>query len=203
MLQSHPPRRWVAGILRDRARSRVALHRLLQERGIPKALALPGDQFRAGRETTVTILHPGPNDQARNADDQSMVARIDQGPFRILLMSDSGANTEAALVRGDAGQLRADILVLGRHKEDIFATDEFLAAVQPRVVILAPRDAFRDGSDEPNLRARLSATGASIFDQDEYGAVIVTFRGKEAEARAFLPLPSHQELLRLDPRGSD
>ena len=203
LLQSHPPRRWVAGILRDRARSRVALHRLLQERGIPKALALPGDRFRAGRETTVTILHPGPNDQARNADDQSMVARIDQGPFRILLMSDSGANTEAALVRGDAGQLRADILVLGRHKEDIFATDEFLAAVQPRVVILAPRDTFRDGSNEPSLRARLSATGASLFDQDECGAVIVTFRGEAAEASGFLRSPGDAGPLRLLPRGEN
>ena len=203
LLETHPPRRWVAGILRDRARSRAALQRLLQERGIPKALALPGDRFRAGRDTTVTILHPGPTDQARNADDQSVVARIDQGPFRILLMSDSGANTEAALVRGSAPELRADILVLGRHKEDILATDEFLYAVQPRVVILAPRDPFREGSDEPALRARLAATGASLFDQDECGAVTVTFHGKEAEARGFLPLPGGPEPLRLDLRVSD
>jgi beta-lactamase superfamily II metal-dependent hydrolase len=82
--------------------------------------------------------------------------------------------------------LRADILVLGRHKEDLFATDEFLAAVQPRIVILAPRDPFRDGSEEPALRTRLAASGAEIFDQDECGAVTVTYRKSRTQLRGFL-----------------
>jgi ComEC/Rec2-related protein len=201
LLEAHPPRRWMTGILRDRARSRSALHALLRERGFPKSLVLPGDRFRVARETTVTILHPGPSDRARSADDQSIIARIDQGPFRVLLMSDSGATAEDALARRKAGELRADILVLGRHKEDLFATDEFLAAVQPRIVILAPRDPFRDGSDEPALRTRLAATGAEIFDQDECGAVTVTFRGDRAEVSGFLPKPAVPTPLRLLPRG--
>jgi len=176
----------MTSVLRDRARSRTALHALLQERGLPKSLVLPGDRFAAGDATSVTILRPGPSDQARTADDQSIVARIDHGPFRVLLMSDSGAAAEDALVRGDAGALRSDILVLGRHKEDLFAIDEFLAAVQPRIIILAPRDPFRDGSDEPALRERLAATGAVLFDQDECGAVTVTFDQGRAEVRGFL-----------------
>ncbi len=186
LLEEQSPRRWITGTLRDRARSRSALHRLLRENEIPKTLVLPADQFRAGDDTSVTILRPGPSDQARTADDQSIVVRIDQGPFRILLMSDSGAAAEDALVRHDAAALPSDILVLGRHKEDLFATEEFLAAVQPRVIILAPRDPFREGSDEPALRARLAATGAELFDQDECGAVIVTFGNQVAEVRGFL-----------------
>jgi ComEC/Rec2-related protein len=186
LLQEQSPRRWITSILRDRARSRAALHGLLQDRGLSKSLVLPGDQFRAGDDTTVTILRPGSSDRARTADDQSIVARIDHGAFRVLLMSDSGAAAEDALVRGHASQLRADILVLGRHKEDLFATDEFLAEVQPRAVILAPRDPFRDGSDEPALRARLAASGATLFDQDESGAVTVTFDRGRASVRAYV-----------------
>jgi competence protein ComEC len=186
LLEEQSPQRWMTSVLRDRARSRTALHALLQERGLPKSLVLPGDRFAAGDATSVTILRPGPSDHARTADDQSIVARIDHGPFRVLLMSDSGAAAEDALVRGDAGALRSDILVLGRHKEDLFAIDEFLAAVQPRIIILAPRDPFRDGSDEPALRERLAATGAVLFDQDECGAVTVTFDQGRAEVRGFL-----------------
>lgn len=186
LLVSHPPRRWMTGVLRDRARSRTALHKLLQERGLPKSLVLPGDRFAAGRGTSVEILRPGPSDQARTADDQSLVARIDHGPFRILLMSDSGAAAEAALVRSDPATLRADILVLGRHGEDLFATAEFLAAVQPRAIVLAPRDPFRDGRDEPALHTRLAGTGAEIFDQDECGAVIITFDHHGGILRGFV-----------------
>ena len=200
LLEEQVPRRWLTSVLRDRARSRTTLYNLLQERGLPKSLVLPGDRFRAGDDTTITILHPGPNNRARLADDQSIVARIDHGPFRILLMSDSGAAAEAALVRAHAAQLRADILVLGRHKEDLFANEEFLTAVQPRVIVLAPTDPFRDGSDEPALRARLDATGAKLFDQDQCGAVTMTFRGDRAEVSGFLPTSAHRAPLQLAPR---
>lgn len=186
LLEAHPPRRWLTGVLRDRARSRAALHDLLRERGQPKSLVLPGDRFSAGRRTTVEILRPAPSDRARTADDQCLVARIDHGPFRVLLMSDSGAAAEEALVRTDPDAVRADILVLGRHGEDVFATGEFLAAVRPRVIVLAPADPFRDGGDEPALRTRLAGTGAEVFDQGECGAVTVTFDGTGAAIRGFL-----------------
>ncbi|MEX1115565.1 MAG: hypothetical protein WEB53_09965, partial [Akkermansiaceae bacterium] len=111
---------------------------------------------------------------------------IDTGPFRVLLMSDAGAETESHLAQHRAAELRADILVLGRHGNDLFATGEFLAAVQPRAVILAARDPFRHGLDEVSLRTRLAATGAEVFAQDECGAVITTFRHDHAELHGFI-----------------
>lgn len=186
LIEAHTPRGWMTSVLRDRARSRNELHGLLQQRGIPKSLVLPGDRFRAGKNTIVAILRPEPDAKARTADDQSVVVRIEHGAFRLLLMSDSGAAAEDELLRASRAKLRADILVLGRHQEDIFATDEFLAAVRPRVIVLGPRDPFRDGSDEPALRQRLAASGATVFDQDRCGAVIVTFHGTEAGIAGFL-----------------
>jgi hypothetical protein len=58
--------------------------------------------------------------------------------------------------------------------------------VQPRAVILAARDPFRHGLDEAPLRARLAATGAEVFAQDECGAVIATFQKDHAELHGFL-----------------
>jgi beta-lactamase superfamily II metal-dependent hydrolase len=105
-------------------------------------------------------------------------------------MSDSGAETEAMLHREGRDHLRADILVLGRHAEDLFATQEFLAAVKPRAIVLAAPDPFREGSDEPALRERLAATGAEIFDQSICGAVTIRFGEQNAELSAFLDGPS-------------
>jgi beta-lactamase superfamily II metal-dependent hydrolase len=76
--------------------------------------------------------------------------------------------------------------VLGRHAEDLFAKEEFLAAVRPRVVVLAAPDSFREGSDEPALRERLAVTGAEVFNQSKTGAVTIRFGERKAELRAFL-----------------
>lgn len=186
LLAEQSPRLWLSSTLRDRARSRLLLHEQLRALGIPKTLVLPGDRFAAGDDTSVLVLRPGPSDRARVADDQSIVVRIDHGPFRVLLMADSGAVAEEALVRSHAAELRSDILILGRHAGDVTATEDFLAAVRPRAIILAPRDPFRDGRDEPALRARLAASGAEVFPQDDCGAVIVTFQQGRAGLRGFL-----------------
>jgi competence protein ComEC len=182
--------------LRDRSAARRDFHARLREDKAPKRLVFPGHAAAAGGKTSVTFLHPPAGRPGRTADDQCLVARIDCGPFRTLLMSDSGAETEAALLRADRGALRSDFLVLGRHAADLVATQEFLDAVRPRVVVLASPDPFRAGSDEPALRARLAATGAHIFDQQQCGAVIVTYSPSRAEARGFLDA----QVLRLLPR---
>jgi ComEC/Rec2-related protein len=186
LLATGPPHRVLDSVLRDRSPARRTLHAALQETGIAKTLALPGDRFRAGPRTTIDILSPSPGQRARLADDQVLVTRLRTGPFTTLLMSDAGAVIENRLATKDPENLRADIVLFGRHGNDLFATAEFLAAVQPRAIILAPADPFRDGRDEPALRARLAATGAEIFDQETCGAVTIIFHPDRAEMRSFL-----------------
>jgi ComEC/Rec2-related protein len=172
--------------VRDRSTARRAFHQMLRGQNKAKHLVFPADAAALGDGSSVTFLHPPAGAAGRTADDQCVVARIDSVSFRTLLLSDSGAETEAALLRGDREHLRADILVLGRHNEDLFATEAFLAAVRPRAIVLAAADPFREGSDEPALRERLAATGAKIFDQQQCGAVTITFRPEHAEIRGYL-----------------
>ena len=172
--------------LRDRSTARRAFHQMLRGQNKGKHLVFATETAALGDDSSVTFLHPPAGTPGRTADDQCVVARIECGPFRTLFMSDSGAETEATLLRGDREDLRADILVLGRHAEDLFAKEEFLAAVRPRVVVLAAPDPFREGSDEPALRNRLTASGAKVFDQENCGAVILTTTSRGLEIRGFL-----------------
>lgn len=180
------PHRLLDSVLRDRSPARKAVHSLLRERHLPKWLVLPGDAARAGPHTRLEFLAPSSSAKSRVADDQTIVTRIDSLGFRTLVMSDSGLATEDALLDLPRGDLRSDILVLGRHGDDVFGSSAFLSAVQPRVIILAQPDPFRDGRDEPALRQRLAATGAQLFDQQECGAVTVTFRQGRARVRGFI-----------------
>ncbi|MBU3665057.1 MAG: DUF4131 domain-containing protein [Chthoniobacterales bacterium] len=183
-VQAAAPQRIIDSALRDRSPARRRLHDLLARQSRPKSVALPGDCFAAGEDTLVRVLAPA--DTARTSDDQALVLSIRTRGFKTLLMSDAGAKTEADLLRNHGAELESDILVLGRHGEDIFATQEFLEAVRPRLIVLAQTDPFRDGSDEKALRERLEATGADVFDQSECGAVTVNFSGDRAIVRGFL-----------------
>lgn len=183
-LVSAAPHRIVDSALRDRSPSRKRLQTLLASNSQPKSIALPGDAFNAGNDTSVEVI--APVEKARASDDQALVVAIRSHGFVSLLMSDAGAATEADLAKRHGDGFRADILVLGRHGEDIFATQEFLDAIRPRIVVLSQPDPFRDGSGEAALRERLEATGAVIFDQSRCGAVIAEFNDRRARIRGFL-----------------
>jgi competence protein ComEC len=185
-LEATRPRRFLDSVLADRSRTRKNLQAAVRSSGRGKSLALPRDIARLGPHATVEILHPPADSGSRSADDQAIVARAKMEGFRVLLMSDAGAATEDGLVRQYGADLRSDIVVFGRHGEDITATDTFLRAVRPKVIVLNQADPFRDGSDEPALRARLAATGAALFDQSVCGAVVITFRRDRASVRGFL-----------------
>jgi beta-lactamase superfamily II metal-dependent hydrolase len=101
-------------------------------------------------------------------------------------MSDAGVVMENNLLKTNPEKLPADILVFGRHGNDIFATSAFLAAVQPKAIILAAPDPFSEGIDEGSLRQRLRASGAKLFHQEKCGAVIITWKSGEAEIHGFI-----------------
>jgi ComEC/Rec2-related protein len=190
------PQRLVESALRDRSRARKNLHATVATLGRGKSLVFPGDVDRLGADASVRILHPSPGEAVRSADDQAIVARVEMDGFRVLLMSDSGAGTEDNLLRRYGKDLRSDVVVFGRHGEDIVATESFLRAVLPDIIILNRADPFRDGSDEPALRARLAESGAQIFDQEKCGAVILTATAGGLEIRGYLD----NEAVTLRPR---
>lgn len=185
-MEATRPRRIVDSVLTDRSRARRNLHAAIRSTGRGKSLVLPGDSDRLGADAAVRILYPPAGAGSRTADDQTLVARIEVNGFRLLLMSDAGAATEDALVRLYGKDLRSNIVIFGRHGEDITATEAFLRATQPDVIVLNRADPFRDGSDEPALRNRLTASGAKVFDQEKCGAVILTATSRGLELRGFL-----------------
>lgn len=183
-LRTAPPQRIMDSALRDRSPVRRSLHAVLQSEGRPKALLFPDDEIAVGRSVRLRVL--APSRQARTADDQVVVLEVEAFGFRVLLMSDAGAAIEDELLRGNVGLRPCDAVVFGRHGGDLFATSAFLDAVAPRVIVLAPPDPFRAGTGEAALRARLENSGATLFDQQDCGAAIMTFRPGSLRIEGFL-----------------
>jgi ComEC/Rec2-related protein len=144
-----------------------------------------GEDFHISSNVTGRILFPPAELTANNADDQAFVVQLSVESAKILFMSDTGDATEKSLI-GSRVDLRSDILVKGQHHLDNSGSDNFLDAVQPRLIVATSRDFPEQERVSDEWAQRLHARGIKLFRQDETGAVELEFGEREWQARAYL-----------------
>jgi competence protein ComEC len=189
LLQDFPRVRVIDNPAPDRSVIHRRLSRILaalKRRGLKSAELAAGDSFLLPRNVIAHVLFPPRDVLGATADDQALVIRLRFAPDTfVLFMSDSGAETERALL-SNGSDVHCDVLVKGQHYSGVSGSAPFLDAVQPRLII-ATSTAFPERervSDEwaDQVRAR----GIKLFRQDETGAVELEFRGNDWTARAYL-----------------
>jgi beta-lactamase superfamily II metal-dependent hydrolase len=134
---------------------------------------------------TGRILFPPANFTATTADDQAFVVQLFVNSIKILFMSDNGDATEKSLI-GSPVDLRSDILIKGQHHSGNSGSDNFLEAVQPRLIVGTSRDFPQPERISDEWSERVRARGIKLFRQDEAGAVELEFGESEWQARAYL-----------------
>ena len=91
---------------------------------------------------------------------------------RLLLTSDAGATVERRLLQNHA-DVRADVIIKGRHGDEVSCTEEFLDAVKPSAVVQCV-SAWPSGRYlQPDLRDRLNSRKVTYYRTDEAGAVTI------------------------------
>jgi beta-lactamase superfamily II metal-dependent hydrolase len=100
-------------------------------------------------------------------------------------MADSGFFTEHWLLENEP-DLRSDILIKSHHSGDLSGTPEFLARVQPAVVICGAQSYGTPPARLDPWVGQLTARGIMVFRQDRAGAVTVEIHDDRVEARSFL-----------------
>ncbi|HUR40233.1 MAG TPA: DNA internalization-related competence protein ComEC/Rec2 [Verrucomicrobiae bacterium] len=140
-----------------------------------------GEPCRAGMhwewdDVRFELLHPAGDGWRGN--DRSCVLRID-GAYAVLLTGDIEAPAEAALL-DDKARLAADVLVAPHHGSRTSSTQQFVEAVNPRVVLFGAgwRNHFRH--PRPEVQARYEAIGARRYVTGQVGAIAV-WRNAEGE----------------------
>jgi ComEC/Rec2-related protein len=185
LLEDFPRIRVMDNPAPDHSAVHKRLQRLFREHRIKPDNLVAGDSFRLSREVTANVLFPPRNFSSPLADDQGYVVRLLVAPrTSILFMSDSGLKTEEQLLAHGL-DLHSDIIVKGQSHSGASASDRFLDAVQPRLIIATSRDfpSYERVNDEwtENLQTR----GIKLFRQDETGAVILRFRQDSWEAQSY------------------
>ena len=118
------------------------------------------------------MLHPP--DSSFSSDNASCVLRIEGTAGRALLPGDIESGAETALAATYGAGLAAEILVAPHHGHRNLSTPTFLNAVQPRYILFAAGYHNRFGYPRPDTVARYQATGATLLDPADEGAL--TFR---------------------------
>ena len=157
------------------------LEKMEQGKGIYEA----GDFLQISKETNVRFLYPPAGLHVRVLDDKAMVLQIITNKFRILLMSNTGFLAECWLLEHER-DLKSDLLIMGRHPSDLSGTPDFIAAVQPQVIIVASTGFKLDKENSAAWIRNLTVRGIPLFLQDSTGAVRIELYKDRYSVEAFL-----------------
>jgi ComEC/Rec2-related protein len=113
---------------------------------------------------------PNPNAASVPADDRVAIYRLRWRGWKILFTSDAGSAAEREML--DAGiDLRADVIVAGRHRTDVSLCDAFLDAVSPRAIVISNHPFPECERLAPETAAWWRSRGIRVCDQGRAGAV--------------------------------
>jgi competence protein ComEC len=144
-----------------------------------------GDEMLVANRLMVRVLNPLPVIRSDRSDDNALVLILEFGPTRVLLMSDAGQTVEQRLLQ-NTEDLRAQIIIKGRHGREPSCTDDFLDAVRPEMVVQTVSARPSSRYMEPELRERLQRRGVKLYRTDETGPVMIHLTRQGYTVRTWL-----------------
>lgn len=139
---------------------------------IPRLTLRVGQTCRAIGSVNLCVLHPS----TEQSDDSSVVVRLDYGKTRFLFAGDIDKRDEAMLAQR-AGELTSAVLKIPRHGSATASTNEFIAAVQPKLAILSAGARSRSESQREEVAERYRDAGAAVLRTYDDGAIIMETDG--------------------------
>jgi competence protein ComEC len=151
----------------------VTVDRLLVGPGVTASVA--AEPCRAGQGwrwdgVEFALLAPT---EARAGNDGSCVLRVEAGGGTLLLTGDIEADAERTLLATGDDALRATVLQVPHHGSRTSSTPAFIAAVAPRLALVASGWRNRFGLPDAGVVDRYRAAGAMVLDTATAGAVEV------------------------------
>lgn len=179
------PRQLVDSVAKDRSRSRKQLATRLEASGTPARPVAAGDTLQEAPDPLIEILYPPRGLQASLADDKCLVVRVSTDCWSLLYTADAGYPTERWLLEHSPDRLHADVWVRGNHVREATGTEEFVQAVNPRLIVVSGVAGGRDSAPTRRWAEQWRARGTAVWLQQDTGAV-EGWGGKKRGVRGFL-----------------
>ena len=124
------------------------------------------------------FLHPEAGASSSD-NDGSCVLAVGDYPHRLLLAGDIEAAAERRLIQFHRDALRSEVLVAPHHGSRTSSGQEFVAAVQPRLVLYGAAWRSHFGHPRPEVVARYDALGAQQYVTGVSGALLLSRVGED------------------------
>lgn len=150
----------------------------LDQSGHVPRLTLAGDRFQIGREVQIEVLWPPPNGNY-NSNNAGLVLRLVCAGRSILFPADIQEPAERELLKHPE-QLRSDILVAPHHGSAEPTTPQFIAAVNPKLILasndsrLSKKQRTFDAEEQRWPIYRTSHYGALTVEWSHNGTVTIS-----------------------------
>lgn len=144
-----------------------------------------GDRYELDDEVWVEILSMGSEEQNEMADHRMMVMKINWKGWRVLVTGDLGMLGELALLESGV-DLRADVVLMGRHAWGVSGQHQFLKATGAKVVITSGSRVPAFEMPPQRWVAHVRSQGYHLFNQWESGAVLMDFEEDELRVWSYV-----------------
>ena len=175
----HPARWWEPAFVTTSGAYRAALAKLQHER-IAWQRVHPGDAMRIDG-VTFEVLAPDSSWTAaqHDANETSVVLRVQYGKSVFLLTGDAEANEESwLLAHTPAEHLRADVLKIGHHGSRTSSTAAFLDAVHPSLGVVSVGQGNRYGHPSPETLGAFAQRRVPVLRTDREGVILIRTDGR-------------------------
>lgn len=171
-----PSEFWSAPGRGETARS-AELEAAVKRSGVKARVLASGEPCRMIDQVEFCVLYPG--DRARPS---SLVLRLTWRKVSFLFAGDIERRDEKALLQG-ATDLASAVLKVPRHGSHGSSSEEFVAAVKPKLAIFSVGRRNRFGFPRDEVVSRYRAAGAGILRTDEDGSIVIETDGETVRYR--------------------
>lgn len=151
----------------------------LEQQGRALTVPEPGDTFSLG-SAQVEIL--GPVKEYSDANNTSIVLRIDYGETSFLFTGDMEAEAEQDLIDSGA-DLSATVLKVGHHGSDTSSSYVFLREVMPQYAVISVGEGNSYGHPTETVLSRLRDADAVVYRTDLQGTILAESDGSSVTFR--------------------
>lgn len=155
------------------------LQQKLQDQEIERILAQRGMRVVLAPEIYLTILFPDRDASEMEANEASIVARLDYGESSFLLTGDSPIKIEKYLIGLDSPSLSAKVLKAGHHGSKTSSSPEFVSAVDPDYAIISAGKDNRYGHPNESVLDILTSAEVKVLSTADQGNIIFRTNGQD------------------------
>ena len=172
VIEHHDVQQILAPTLRFGNSSQQAYLQQLQGSGVSILTAKLGELYSISEKVQIEVLYNGAEMGVRSSDDSGLVLMLHWDGSKILFINDGGFVVERALLQGGA-DLKADVLVLGKHADGGSTQIDFINAVAPKVIIATGFPRRWSEQRDYGWKKEIQQGGYQLYLQSETGAVSI------------------------------